>query len=195
MTKRADVRKLLAVLGLLGIALAAGAGAPTAAAAASAGGGLGGWIHGFNFGSGALVINPVIILIQWVNFLILLIVLNKILLRPLWKHMNERSGKIRGDLETAERDRSEAQGYVSQYDDSLAEIQRENTEAVVQLQQEMADATRARVEEIREKTNRELEEARSSIAAQAKGAASELKGRARQFASDIANRLAGRQVA
>jgi F-type H+-transporting ATPase subunit b len=169
--------------------------APAWAAAAAPGGGFDAWVHSFNMGSGALVLNPIIILIQWANFLILLIILNKILYKPMRKLMDEREGKIKGDLHSAERDRKEAQGYISQYEDSLAEIQRENTEALVALQREMTEAGRRRVEEIRRETAGQVEEARASIASQAAQARRELEGRARQLAADIANRLAGRKVA
>ncbi len=194
MTVRHKVQRLLQACALSGIALLVSGLLPRAAFAAAAGG-LEGWIHTFNFGSGALILNPVIILIQWANFLILLIVLNKILYKPLWRLMNERSGRIRSDLETAERDRSEAQGYISQYEDSLHETQREVTEALVVAQQEMTEATRERVEEVRAQSARELEEVRADIAAQAEKASAELEGHARGFAVEIANRLAGRKVA
>jgi len=180
---------------LFAAAWAAGAALPGGAWAAQARGGLDAWIHGFNLGSGALILNPVIILIQWANFLILLIVLNQILYKPLWRLMRERSGKIQGDRAAAERDRKEAMGYVSQYEDSLAEIQRENTEALIALQQEMTEAGRRRVEEVRRKTSRELEEARASVASQASRAAGELEGRAGQMAAEIASRIAGRRIA
>ena len=98
--------------------------APGAVWAAAAKGTFGAWVHGFNFGSGALILNPVIIAIQWANFLLILIILNKILYKPLWRHLDERNGKIKDDLGSAERDRGEAQGYVNQYEDSLAGIRR-----------------------------------------------------------------------
>ncbi len=156
--------------------------------------GFGAWLASFNVGSGALVINPVVILIQWTNFLILLVVLNKILIKPLLSHMESRDAQVTGDLETAKRDRSEAAGYISQYEDALAEIQRENTEAFIALQQEMTEATRKRLDEIRERTSREVEETRQSIAAQAKQAASELESGAGRLAGEIATRLAGRSI-
>ena len=194
MMVRRKVQRLLQACALSGIALLVPGLLPRAAFAAAAGG-LEGWIHTFNFGSGALVLNPIIILIQWVNFLILLIVLNKILYKPLWRLMNERSGRILSDVETAERDRSEAQGYVSQYEDSLHEAQREITEALVVVQQEMTEATRARIEEVRVQSARKLEEVRVDIAAQTEKASAVLEGRARGFAVEISNRLAGRKVA
>ena len=170
--------------------------APSISWAASAPeGGFGAWLASFNVGSGALVINPVVILIQWTNFLILLVVLNKILIKPLLSHMESRDAQVTGDLETAKRDRSEAAGYISQYEDALAEIQRENTEALIAFQQEMTEATRKRLDEIRERTSREVEETRQSIAAQAKQAASELESNAGRLASEIATRLAGRSIA
>lgn len=170
-------------------------GSAWAAAAHGGSGGLREWIASFSVGSGALIVNPVIILIQWANFIIILLVLNKILYKPLWKHINERNGQIEGDLSSAERDRSETLGYITQYEDSLAEIQRENGEAMAALQQEMAEAGRKQIEEVREKTAREMEEARATISGEASQAASELKGRAEDFAAQIANRLAGRQIA
>ncbi len=156
--------------------------------------GFGAWLASFNLGSGALIINPVVIVIQWVGFLVLLILLNKILVRPLMGHMEARDAEIAGDLEAADLDKSEAAGYVSQYEDSLAEIRRENTEALLALQQEVGEAGRKRIEEVRERTNREIEETRESIAAQAKQAASELEGAASRLAGEIATRLAGRAI-
>ena len=169
--------------------------APAWAAAGAPKGGFDAWVHSFNFGSGALVLNPIIILIQWANFLILLILMNKILYRPLRGLMDAREGKVKGDLHSAERDRKEAQGYISQYEDSLAEIQRENTEALLGLQQEMTEAGRKRMEEIRRQTSSQTEEARAAIAAEAAQARKELQGRAKDLAAGIANRLAGRKVA
>lgn len=156
---------------------------------------MGKWIHSFNLGKGALIINPVIILIQWANFLILLIVLNKFVYKPLWRHIDARNAKIDGGFASAERDRSEAQGYVTQYEDSVFGIRRENTEALVGLQQEIIEAGRQNIEEIRKKTALEMDEARASISSQADQAASQLESSAKGFASQIANRLAGRQIA
>ena len=166
-----------------------------AAVAHQGGGGLKEWIAGFNFGSGALIINPVIIFIQWTNFIVLLLVLNKFLYKPLWAVIEKRNGQIAGDLKSAERDKSESQGYITQYEDSLAEIRREGAETMAALQQEINEAGRKRIEEIRIQTSRELEEARASIASEAATAASELEKRAKEFAGQIANRLASRRIA
>jgi F-type H+-transporting ATPase subunit b len=165
------------------------------AAGGAPAGGFAAWVHGFNFGSGALILNPVIIIIQWVNFLLLLIILNKFLYKPLWKHIDERNGRIESDLSSAKRDTSEAQGYINQYEDSLAEIRRENTEALLALQHEMIELGRQKIDGVRQKTANEMEEARASISSQAEQAASELESKANVFAAEIANRLAGRQIA
>lgn len=166
-----------------------------AEAAHGASGGFREWLAGYNLGSGALVINPVVMLIQWINFVVILVVLNKIIYKPFWRVIDERNGQIEGDLAASERDRSETQGYITQYEDSLAEIQRENTEAMVALQQRMAESGRKMIDEVREETSKEMDEARASISAQAASASDELKGNAEGFAVQIANRLAGRQIA
>ncbi len=160
----------------------------------AAGGAADSWLAGFNIGSGALVLNPVVIVVQWANFLVLLFILNKILVRPLMGLMESRDAEISGDRRAAERGRSETAGYVSQYEDSLAEIEGENTEALIALQQEMSEASRERIDEMRERTNREIEETRQSLAEQTKWVASELEGRAVHLASEIASRLAGRAI-
>lgn len=164
-------------------------------AAHGSAGGLKKWLAGFNLGSGALIINPAVMIIQWINFVVILVVLNKIIYKPLWRVIDERNGQIKDDLSASERDRSETQGYITQYEDSLAEIRRENTEAMVALQQRMAESGRKLIDEIREKTSKEMEEARASISTQAAAASDELKRNAEGFASQIANRLAGRQIA
>ncbi len=166
-----------------------------AQAAHGSAGGFREWLASYNLGSGALIINPAVMVIQWINFVVILIVLNKIIYKPLWRVIDERNGRIAGDLSASERNRCETQGYITQYEDSLAEIQRENTEAMVALQQRVAEAGRKMIDEVREKTSKEMEEARTSISSQASAASDELKGNAEEFASQIANRLAGRQIA
>ena len=164
-------------------------------AAQGSAGGLKDWLAGFNLGSGALIITPAIMVIQWINFVVILVVLNKIIYKPLWRVIDERKGQVDGDLAASERDRSETQGYITQYEDSLAEIQRENTEAMIALQQQLAESGRKLIDEVREKTSKEMEEARASISTQAVAASDELKGNAEEFSGQIANRLAGRQIA
>ena len=177
----------------LAAALTLGAGAAEAATAAS--GGFEAWLHQFNAGGGALVLNPVVILIQWANFVILLVILNKILYKPLWRLMNERSGRVKHDVETSHRHRREAHGYVSQYQDSMDESRRENTEALFLLEQELSEKGRRKHEEIRVQTSAQVEQTRALIAAETARARAELRGRVEALAAQIANRLAGRKVA
>ena len=153
------------------------------------------WVRSFNIGKGALVLNPVIILIQWANFLIFLILLNKILIKPLRTHMETRNSKVENHLSSSERDQKEAMGYITQYEDSLSEIRRENNERIVSLQQEITNESLKKQTEIKENASKDLEQARSRISTEATKARSELKEMANDLASQIANRLAGRNVA
>ena len=153
------------------------------------------WIRSFNIGKGALVLNPLIILIQWANFIVFLILLNFILIKPLRTHMETRNSKIENNLSSSERDQKEAMGYITQYEDSLAEIRRENNERIVSLQQEITNESLKKQTEIKENASKDLEEARSRISTEATKARSELKEMANDLASQIANRLAGRNVA
>ena len=153
------------------------------------------WIRGFNIGKGALVLNPLIILIQWANFVVFLILLNIILIKPLRTHMQNRDSEVENNLSASERDQKEAMGYISQYEDSLSEIRRENNDKIVSLQEEITNESLKKQAEIRNKASKDLEEARSRISAEASKARSELKEMANDLALQIANRLAGRNVA
>jgi len=153
------------------------------------------WVRSFNIGKGALVLNPIIILIQWANFLIFLILLNKILIKPLRAHMETRNSKVENNLSSSERDQKEAMGYITQYEDSLSEIRRENNERIVSLQKEITNESLKKQAEIKENASKDLEQARSRISTEATRARSELKEMANDLASQIANRLAGRNVA
>ena len=153
------------------------------------------WIRSFNIGKGALVLNPLIILIQWANFVVFLILLNIILIKPLRTHMQNRDFEVENNLSSSERDQKEAIGYISQYEDSLSEIRRENNEKIVSLQEEITNESLKKQTEIRNKASKDLEEARSRISTEASKARSELKEMANDLASQIANRLAGRNVA
>ena len=153
------------------------------------------WIRSFNIGKGALVLNPIIILIQWANFLVFLILLNIILIKPLRTHMQTRDSEIENNLSSSERDQKEAMGYITQYEDSLAEIRRENNERIVSLQQQITNESLKKQAEIKENASKDLSQARDRISAEATKALTELKEMANALDSQIANRLAGRNVA
>ena len=125
------------------------------------------WVRSFNIGKGALVLNPVIILIQWANFLIFLILLNKILIKPLRTHMETRNSKVENNLSSSERDQKEAMGYITQYEDSLSEIRRENNERIVSLQQQITNESLKKQAEIKENASKDLSQARDRISAEA----------------------------
>ncbi|MFQ5895112.1 MAG: hypothetical protein ACE5JJ_04750, partial [Nitrospinota bacterium] len=133
-------------------------------------------------------------LIQWANFLLLLIILNYLLYRPLRTLMEGREGRIRGDLEVARRDREEAQALVDRYALAMAADRKEAAEALGAIHQELAEGGRRRLEEVRAGTARELEAARAALARDAALAERDLKGRARGLARAIARRIAGREV-
>ena len=109
--------------------------------------------------------------------------------------METRNSKVENNLSSSERDQKEAMGYITQYEDSLSEIRRENNERIVSLQKEITNESLKKQSEIKENASKDLEQARSRISTEATRARSELKEMANDLASQIANRLAGRNVA
>ena len=126
-----------------------------------------------------LGINPVALLIQLINFLLLLFVLNKLLLQPILRMLDERSNRIRTNLQEAERLREEAERQHREYQEQLQRARDDvrgmlaeanaNSERILAQAREQADrerqaaVTRAQ-DEIRRETEQAILELRNEVA-------------------------------
>ncbi len=134
------------------------------------------------------------LLIQLINFLVLLILLNFILFKPVRKIMHEREQGISSALGDAKQAQERIQGLQEQYNASLAEAKQKATASYNALYQQGLDAQREMISAERSKGGEMLDKARSEIAAASASARADLKTEAERLSQDISAKLLGRAV-
>lgn len=134
------------------------------------------------------------LLIQLVNFIVLLIALNFILFNPIRQIMQEREQGIGSALEDAKTAQHRMQGLLDHYNSSLAESKQKATATYNTIYQQGLDAQRDMISAERAKAGEMLDKARAEIAAATNTARTDLQKEAERLAQDITSKLLGRAV-
>lgn len=125
------------------------------------------------------------ILLQALNFLILLVILQRFLYRPLSKKMKEREEEIESEIseakqraEAAERERAELEEKLAEAQEEAEKIRRDAREEAAERRDEILEQAREDADDIRQEANeriqREEEAARERIQKRARQTAVEL---------------------
>jgi F-type H+-transporting ATPase subunit b len=160
--------------------------APALALAASAAGDEG---HG-----GGLISLDKSLIVQGINFLLLLVILNFLLYRPLVGKMQERTAAIRKSLEEAQAVRAEA---ARQQEENAARLRSAYQEAAAireQALKEAADEQRKLVENAQAEARRLVEGARAQTEADIRRAREELRREVAGLAVAVAEKLVRRSL-
>lgn len=122
-------------------------------------------------------------------FAILFVLMKKFALPPVEKAMNERSEKIRSNLEEAEQVRNEAQDILKQYKQQLSDARDESNriieearETAENLRRDMMQRAESQVAELRERSQEEIRAAQER-------ATSELQSRVGTMAIELAEKV------
>jgi F-type H+-transporting ATPase subunit b len=132
--------------------------------------------------------------LQFVNFVILLVVLNKLLYKPLQKILAERRDAIKGSHQCAEDLESQIDAkmlaYQNQVDAARAQANAERSELKkTALAQETSILTEAH-----DKVGAKLQNIKSQVAKEATEAGELLKREAESLAGQIATKILGREL-
>ena len=151
--------------------------------------------EGGSKGASALI-TPEIGLMFWtlVTFLILLALLGKFAWGPIVKAMNAREDGIRNDLDSARKEREDAQRLLEDHRELLNLARKERAEAV---EAGRRDAERLKAEildEARKQRELLMKQAESQIDAGLRQARASLKGEAADLAIRAAGKLMGRNL-
>ncbi|SUP43562.1 F0F1 ATP synthase subunit B [Veillonella criceti] len=104
------------------------------------------------------------LLVQFINFFILVAILAKFAFKPLVGVMEARRKKIEGDLANAQATLESAEATRKEYEAQLANARKE-AQAIVEKATQIAERnTQAQIKELKEQLVREKEEARNEIA-------------------------------
>jgi F-type H+-transporting ATPase subunit b len=134
------------------------------------------------------------LLIQLVNFIVLLIALNFILFNPIRQIMQEREQGISSALEDAKTAQHRMQSLLEQYNSSIAESKQKAATTYSSIYQQGLDAQRDMISAERAKAGEMLDKARAEIAAASNTARTDLQKEAERLAQDITSKLLGRAV-
>jgi len=132
--------------------------------------------------------------IQLANFIILLIVLNVILFKPIRRIMQDREQGISSAFSDAKVAQERTKNLLDQYNNSLAEAKQKATTAYSGLYQQGLDAQRDVIAAERSASVELLDKARGEIAAASAAARADLRQEAERLSQDISVKMLGRAV-
>jgi F-type H+-transporting ATPase subunit b len=134
------------------------------------------------------------LIIQALNFIILLVVLHRVLYRPFLAKMEERTAAIKRSLEEAQAARAEA---ARQQDENAARLRAAHQEAAAirdQALREAADEQKRLVETARDEAHRLVETAKAQMEADVRRAREELRREVADLSTAIAEKLVRRSL-
>ncbi len=134
------------------------------------------------------------LVIQLVNFIVLLLALNFILFKPVRRIMQERQQEIGGAFSEAKSAQDRVQGLMERYNALLAESRQKATTAYNVIYQQGLDAQRDLVSAERAKASEMLDKARAEILSASNAARADLRKEAERISQDITSKLLGRAV-
>lgn len=141
------------------------------------------------------MINPdITLLIQMINFLILLFVLNLILFRPIRKIIKERNGIVENFNSDIASLTDEAQASMEEFEEKVLEARKEGMGKVQSMKDE---GERAEVELIAATTQEvqaKIEEARKKVASNIQDARTELQKQVQTFSVAVSEKILGRSI-
>lgn len=147
------------------------------------------WAAEEHGGGGGLISVDKSLIIQVINFVILLFVLHRLLYKPLLAKMEERSSAIKKSLDEAQAARAEA---ARQQEENAARLKSAYAEAASIREQALKEAgeeQRRLVEAARVESQRMLETAKSQMDADIRRAREELRREVSDLAVSVAEKL------
>lgn len=139
--------------------------------------------------AGIADINPGLTLWAAITFLLLLGVLGKFAWGPIVKMLDERERTIREAIDSAKKERVEAERLLAEQKASLAKAQRDAAELAKQNQLEVEQFRQALTAKAKKEADELVASARAQIAEEKSKAIAELRGQVADLAIDAAARL------
>lgn len=129
------------------------------------------------------------LLIQMVNFLILLAILNLILYRPIRGIIKRRSEKLAADMNDVEKFNEQAGKKLQDYEQSLQEARSEAGAIRNEYRSEGSEKEKEIVDQAKQEAAQELEESRKQLRQQREEAQQKLLQEIDQYAEKVAQKV------
>ncbi len=140
------------------------------------------------------VIPDMTLIIQIINFIVLIGVLNLVLYRPIRGIINQRKEKVEGletGIESFEQDMIDKDQAIK---DGLKEAREKGLEEKEAFEEAAKKLEKEKIEKINEKARQDLAQIRNQIAADIETARQSLEAEVDKFADDISRKILGRAV-
>ncbi|MCK9172141.1 ATP synthase F0 subunit B [Desulfuromonas thiophila] len=134
------------------------------------------------------------LLVQFVNFLVLMAVLNVLLYRPLRRVMAERQQAIDGGHQKARDLEASINEKMERYQNQLTQAKVEGSQQAAALRAEAAQEESRLLSAARDEAGQRLEQLKGAVAQEAERARKGLKKDAEGLAASIASKVLGRNV-
>lgn len=134
------------------------------------------------------------LLLQFINFVVLMFILNKILYRPLMKVMAQRREKIEGDKTRAKNLESEIDAKMKRYQQQLADAKLEAVAERNLLRKTAQQQESALTAEAQQKAATRIKAIRTQVEHEASEARQILRQSVDELAGQIATKVLGRKL-
>jgi F-type H+-transporting ATPase subunit b len=150
---------------------------------------------GVAFGAGGITVIPDwTLFVQIANFLLIVLVLNIVLFKPIRNILIQRKEKIANLEQNVEASDKEAKGKSEAFDSGIRDARAKGLSEKNALLNEAADEEREIVDKINQKAQADLAEVREKIAKDAEAVRASLQKEIDTFASAIGEKILGRAV-
>lgn len=136
----------------------------------------------------------VTILIQFVNFLILMAVLNLLLYRPLRAIMQKRKEKIEGSYQAAKDLEGSIEEKMARYQEQLQDAKLKGNQERGTMRQAAAEEEARLLSAAHETASAHVQKIREQVSQEAKAASAQLKSETEAIAGEIATKVLGRAL-
>jgi F-type H+-transporting ATPase subunit b len=133
--------------------------------------------------------------LQFANFVILLVVLNALLFKPLRAALAARKATIDGDLAKARSLDGEIQAQVAEYEAKLQEARQRGSQERLALRQAALTEEARLLGGANEKASQRLQSLKEQVAAEAEAARQGLRAETEALARQVAGKVLGRELA
>ena len=134
------------------------------------------------------------LVVQWLNFAVLVLILYMILFKPLVKFIDERNAKLKDDIETAEKNRTASESLHSEYRAKLAELRSEAVKHVENAKRKAGEERAIILKEAQVEAGRIMEGSRKEVQFEAEKVKQELKQELSSLVINCTSQVLEREV-
>jgi len=134
-------------------------------------------------------------LVQLINFLLLIWILNRILYRPVLKVLNERESRISGAQDKAKKLIGQGEGLVADYEVRLRNTKIEAMALKTEIRKEAVVESGRIIDAARQQADGIVGEVRAAMSTELEQVRRELEPHLGSLAGEIAEQILGRKVA